>query len=89
MFRPSRRLKAGRRGGTISRNRREDSNNNPSGTGTVILRMHIGVLWHVDQTKLPADTLTVPMQVLDNSSGQPAPAGNLSLVYHSSTQCAH
>ena len=62
-----------------------DTQNNTSSTATVSLNVTFGVLSAVDQTKLPADTLQVPMQILGNSSGQPATADNLSLVYHSST----
>jgi hypothetical protein len=44
-----------------------------------------GALSAVDQTKIPTDTLQVPMQILGSASGQPGTANNLSLVYHSST----
>ncbi|MGH7134847.1 MAG: Ig-like domain-containing protein, partial [Pirellulales bacterium] len=62
-----------------------DSQNDTSGAATVSLNVIFGALSDVDQTKLPADTLQVPMQILGDSSGQPATAANLSLVYHSGT----
>ncbi|MGH7138480.1 MAG: Ig-like domain-containing protein, partial [Pirellulales bacterium] len=62
-----------------------DSLNDTSNAASVSLIVGFGALEQVDQTKLPADTLQVPMQILGSSSGQPATAGNLSLVYHSST----
>ena len=62
-----------------------DTANNTSNVATVSLTVYPGALSDVDQTKLPADMLTVPMQILGSSSGQPATADNLSLVYHSST----
>jgi hypothetical protein len=62
-----------------------DSQNDTSNTATVSLNVIFGALSDVDQTKLPTDTLQLPMQILGSSSGQPATADNLSLVYHSST----
>ncbi|HQU42897.1 MAG: hypothetical protein B7Z73_02465, partial [Planctomycetia bacterium 21-64-5] len=62
-----------------------DSMGNTSNTASVNLIVGFGALSAVDQTKLPADTLRVPMQILGSSSGQPATADNLSLVYNSST----
>ncbi|MGH7138212.1 MAG: Ig-like domain-containing protein, partial [Pirellulales bacterium] len=62
-----------------------DSQNDTSNTATVSLYVIFGALSDVDQTKLPTDTLQLPMQILGSSSGQPGTADNLSLVYHSST----
>ncbi|HEX7377250.1 MAG TPA: Ig-like domain-containing protein [Pirellulales bacterium] len=62
-----------------------DSEGDPSSTATIFFTVYAGALSDVDQTKLPADTLSVPRQILGTSSGQPGTADNLSLVYHSST----
>ncbi|MGH7140105.1 MAG: Ig-like domain-containing protein, partial [Pirellulales bacterium] len=62
-----------------------DTGGNTSNTATVSFQVYPGTLSDVDQTKLPPDTLQLPMQILGSSSGQPGTADNLSLVYHSST----
>jgi YD repeat-containing protein/VCBS repeat-containing protein len=62
-----------------------DAQHNTSNTATVSLDVTFGSLSDVDQTKVSADTLSLPMQILGTSSGQPATAANLSLVYNSST----
>jgi RHS repeat-associated protein len=62
-----------------------DGQSDTSNTGTVSLSVVAGALSVVDQTKLPADTLQEPIQILGSSSGQPGTAANLSLVYHSNT----
>jgi len=57
-----------------------DGQGDTSNTATVSLNVIFGALSTVDQTKLPADTLQEPMQILGTSSGQPGTAANLSLV---------
>jgi YD repeat-containing protein len=62
-----------------------DGQGDTSSDATVSLKVVFGALSVVDQTKLPADTLQEPIQILGSSSGQPGTAANLSLVYHSNT----
>jgi len=62
-----------------------DTQNNTSGNATVTVNVGYGVQSAADATKQAVDTIHVPLQILGDSSGQPATAHNLSILYDSGT----
>ncbi|HEV3002943.1 MAG TPA: Ig-like domain-containing protein [Pirellulales bacterium] len=76
---------AGYDGGDLFSYYDTDAHGSTSQTVNVSIQVNYGLLSTVDATKLAVDTVHVPLQILGSSSGQPATAQNLSIVYDSGT----